>query len=199
MSNLTNLQTLTMALYKTFYAITRIWRYRLLSGNDHRMEGIPVIHQPLLILGKGIVRVGQNVHLGYELSADFWSGYTYMDLRGEGALIEIGEDVLINNSASLTADGSVIRIGRKTVAGVHLYIETGDGHSLQPDKRHSGDFPRLPVNIGENVFIGDRVTILKGVTIGDNAVIGSNSIVTRDIPANVVAAGNPCRVLHPLK
>ncbi|MCX6308296.1 MAG: DapH/DapD/GlmU-related protein [Bacteroidia bacterium] len=188
-----------MALYKKIYASTRIWRYRLLSGKSHRMEGKPILHQPLLIQGNGLVRVGERVHLGYELSADFWSGYTYLDLRGKGALIEIGEDVMINNSASLTADGSVIKIGRKTIAGVHLSIETGDGHSLHPEKRHSGDFPRLPVIIGENVFIGDRVTILKGVTIGDNTVIGSNSIVTKDIPANVVAAGNPCRVLHPLK
>ncbi len=188
-----------MAFFKSICARTRIWRFRMLSGNDHQIEGMPVIHQPLLIQGKGIVRVGRNVQLGYELSADFWSGYAYMDLRGEGALIEIGDDVMLNNSASLTADGASIRIGPKTVAGIHLSIETGDGHSLHPDKRHSGDFPRLAVVIGENVFLGDRVTILKGVTIGENAVIGSNSVVTRDIPANVVAAGNPCRVLHPLK
>jgi len=185
-------------MFKKNCATMRLWYYRQLSGNYNLLEGKPNLHQPLLIEGSGLIRVGHGVHLGYELSPDFWSGYTYMDLRGEGAKIEIGDDVTINNCAALTADGASIRIGRKTVAGVHLSIETSDGHTLHPDKRHNGEFPRKSVTIGENVFIGDRVTILKGVTIGDNAVIGANSVVTRDIPANSVAAGNPCRFLHSL-
>ena len=54
----------------------------------------------------------------------------------------------------------------------------------------------MPVHIGENVWIGANVTVLPGVTIGDNAVIGANSLVTKDIPANTVAYGSPCKVIR---
>jgi len=55
------------------------------------------------------------------------------------------------------------------------------------------------VNIGDNVWLGINVIVLKGVTIGEHTIIGANSVVTRDIPANVIAAGNPCKILSNLK
>ncbi len=70
------------------------------------------------------------------------------------------------------------------------------GHPIHPDSRNSGYEYGIGVAIGHNVWIGGSVVINPGVTIGDNAVIGSGSVVTGDIPANVVAAGNPCRVLR---
>ena len=62
-------------------------------------------------------------------------------------------------------------------------------------RREKGYERALPVKIGDKVWIGGGVTILPGVTIGDNSVIGAGSVVTKDIPANVVAAGNPCRII----
>jgi acetyltransferase-like isoleucine patch superfamily enzyme len=62
----------------------------------------------------------------------------------------------------------------------------------------SMDYPREHVTIGKNVLVGNHVTILKGVTIGENSVIGNGSVVTKDIPANVIAAGLPCRVIRAL-
>ena len=71
-----------------------------------------------------------------------------------------------------------------------------DGHNLDIDKRHNEVLKSKDVFISENVFIGDNVTILKGVTIGANSVIGNGSIVTKSIPDNVIAAGNPARVIR---
>lgn len=70
------------------------------------------------------------------------------------------------------------------------------GHPVHPVSRQSGYEYGIPVSIGNNVWIGGNVVITPGVTIGDNVVIGAGSVVTKDIPANVVAAGNPCRVIR---
>ena len=69
-------------------------------------------------------------------------------------------------------------------------------HSLDALERRNGVFNNKPITIGDNVWIGANVTVLPGVTIGDGAVIGAGYVVTKDIPANVVAVGNPCRVLR---
>jgi acetyltransferase-like isoleucine patch superfamily enzyme len=185
-----------MRLLRKVYAKIRKCKYRALSGNYHQMEGKPAIYQPLLIMGTGNVFIGDRVSIGYESSPGFWNTYTYFDLRGTNGLIRIGHNVMLNNNTSMTADGAAIYIGANTIAGINLSIVSSDGHSINPASRHHGDFPRLSVTIGENVFLGDNVSILKGVHIGNNSVIGAHSVVTKDIPENVVAAGNPCRVLH---
>lgn len=68
---------------------------------------------------------------------------------------------------------------------------------IHPEQRLMFDDAK-PINIGENVWIGANATVLSGVTIGKNSVIGAGSVVTKDIPENVVAVGNPCRVLRPI-
>jgi acetyltransferase-like isoleucine patch superfamily enzyme len=76
-----------------------------------------------------------------------------------------------------------------------------DFHGLRPDERQSTSAhirTARPVKIGTNVFIGARSIVLKGVNIGNNSVIGAGSVVTNHIPGNVVAAGNPCRIVRPL-
>ena len=70
------------------------------------------------------------------------------------------------------------------------------GHPVLPDLRIYGYQYNMPVHIGRNCWLGAGVVVLPGVTIGDNTVIGAGSIVTKDIPANVVAVGNPCKVLR---
>ena len=73
---------------------------------------------------------------------------------------------------------------------------TTAGHAIDPEQRDKGMEIALPITIGSHVWIGANVSILPGVAIGDNVVIGAGSVVTKDLPANVIAAGNPCSVLR---
>lgn len=86
-------------------------------------------------------------------------------------------------------------IGDHVMIGPNVTIATA-GHPVQPDLRRKAIQFNQPVHIGNNVWIGANALILPGVTIGDNSVIGGGSVVTKDIPANVVAVGNPCKVLR---
>ena len=86
-----------------------------------------------------------------------------------------------------------ITLGDNVRVGANTTIISGDAH--QDDPRAGKD---KPINIEDNVWIGSNVMILKGVTIGRNSVVGAGSIVTKSIPENVVAAGNPCKVIKPL-
>lgn len=114
------------------------------------------------------------------------------------ARLIIGERVGMS-AVTITAH-ELIEIGDDSQIGAGTVIIDSDFHSLSPtvEARHTQLGETRPVSIGRNVFIGTRCVILKGVTIGDNAVIGAGSVVTRDIPANTIAAGNPCRILHTL-
>lgn len=180
------------------HACLRRFRYKRLSGGYRQLVGRPILCQPLLIKGDGFIHIGNKVQIGYESSSGFWSTYAYFDLRGK-AEIRIGDNVMINNNVSLTADGADITIGSGTVTGINLSVMTSDGHDLDPSHRHDGPVKCLPIVIGEHVFLGDNVTVLKGVTIGKNSVIGANSLVVKDIPANAVASGNPCKILRMLE
>lgn len=88
-----------------------------------------------------------------------------------------------------------VYIGNQVMIGPNVTICT-TGHPVYPQYREMGAHYSLPIHIGNKVWIGANSVVLPGVTIGDNSVIGAGSIVTRDIPANVVAVGNPCRVLR---
>lgn len=111
-----------------------------------------------------------------------------------GTNITLGEHSYINMNCSFIDDGK-ITIGKAVMLGSNVVIATV-GHPIRPDMRKY--MYTDPVVIGDNCWIGANVTICPGVTIGENSVIGAGSVVTRDIPANVVAVGNPCRVLRPI-
>ena len=92
-------------------------------------------------------------------------------------------------------DDTHIYIGDYTMIGPNVTIATA-GHPILPELREKLYQYNMSVKIGRNCWIGAGVTIVPGVTIGDNTVIGAGSIVTKDIPANVVAVGNPCKVMR---
>ena len=108
----------------------------------------------------------------------------------------IGDDTFINHNAYLM-DGARLSIGKHCFIGPNCGIYTAH-HALIPEERNQGLEMAKAVTIGDNVWIGGDVTIVPGVTIGDGAVIGAKSVVTKDIPSNVVAAGNPCKVIRPI-
>ena len=111
-----------------------------------------------------------------------------------GRHIHLGNNVYFNFNATLV-DDTHIYIGDCTMLGPNVVIATA-GHPILPELREKALQYNLPVHIGKNCWLGAGVIVLPGVTIGDNTVIGAGSVVTKDIPANVVAVGNPCKVLR---
>lgn len=135
----------------------------------------------------------------------------------KGLLGHIADDQVIINQPFYCDYGRQISVGRRFFANFHLTIldeacvTIGDDcfigpdvsiytacHSTDPTERNSRREWAEPVSIGDNVWIGGSVTILPGVTIGNNVTIGAGSVVTKDIPDNCVAVGNPCKVVKEL-
>lgn len=110
-----------------------------------------------------------------------------------GANIELGENVYFNFNCVLL-DVCAIRIGAHTLFGPGVQVYT-PLHPMDAASRRRQEFGR-PVTIGADVWVGGGAIILPGVQVGDRAVIGAGSVVTRDVPADVLAAGNPCRVIR---
>jgi maltose O-acetyltransferase len=128
---------------------------------------------------------------------------------GEDAVIErpfhcdYGENIVVGarfyaNAGCVFLDCAPITFGDRVLLGpgVHVYAAT---HPLDAETRRRGLELAAPVTIGDDVWIGGAAVVLPGVTIGDCAVIGAGSVVTHDVPADVVAAGNPCRPLRELE
>lgn len=111
-----------------------------------------------------------------------------------GNHVHLGRNVYSNYGVTFV-DDTHIYIGDYTMIGPNVVLATA-AHPADPDLRRKGLQYNLPVRIGKNCWLGAGVIVLPGVTIGDNTVIGAGSVVTRDIPSNVVAVGNPCRVLR---
>jgi acetyltransferase-like isoleucine patch superfamily enzyme len=110
-----------------------------------------------------------------------------------GYNIEIGNNFFANYNL-LILDCAKVIIGDNVLIGPNVSIYTA-GHPVHFETRNLGFEYAFPITIGDNVWIGGNVVINPGVTIGKNSVIGSGSVVTKDIPADVVAVGNPCRVI----
>lgn len=110
-----------------------------------------------------------------------------------GFNIELEENVFINFNC-VFLDCAKIKIGKNVLIGPNVQIYTA-GHPVDAGRRISGLEFAKPVTIEDNVWIGGSAVINPGVTIGKNSIIGSGSIVTKDIPENVIAAGNPCRII----
>lgn len=174
----------------------RIWKYKSLS-DCKSVSGTPEIAYPVLLKGEGSIRFGNKVKIGVELSPGFYSGYGYMEARNPESKIEIGNNVRLNNGFSIVALQK-ISIGDNALIGLNFRVSDSDFHHLKPLERFSPNPPSEQVSIGNNVFIGSDVTILKGVSISDNSVVGSNSVVTKNVPDNVIVAGNPARIIREL-
>ncbi len=111
-----------------------------------------------------------------------------------GHHVHFGKGVYANFGLTMV-DDTHIYVGDYTMFGPNVVVATA-GHPILPELREKAYQYNMPVHIGRNCWIGAGAIILPGVTIGDNTVIGAGSVVTRDIPSNVVAVGNPCRVLR---
>ena len=136
------------------------------------------------ILQRLIPELGENT----VILSPFYTDY--------GSFCRIGANSFLNHNAYLM-DGGGITIGHHVFIGPNCGMYTA-AHPLLPEERNLGLEKASPIVIGDNCWIGADVTILPGVTIGEGTVIGAKSVVTRDIPAGVIAMGNPCRVIRPI-
>lgn len=146
--------------------------------------------------GGGAYCIGENVVFGYKIGGGYKFGYCELQCRTLDSKICIGNNVFFNNNLSIICC-SKVSIGNDCMIGINCQIMDFDAHSINPEKRHqSGTVANIIID--DNVWIGNNVIILKGVHIGENSVVAAGAIVTKDIPANVVAAGVPARVIKNL-
>lgn len=113
-----------------------------------------------------------------------------------GYNIEIGENFYSNHNLTIL-DGNKVKFGDNVFIAPNCGFYTA-GHPLDYEIRNKGLEYTKPIEIGNNVWIGGNVVVLPGIKIGNNVVIGAGSVVTKDIPSNVVAVGNPCKVIKQL-
>ncbi len=111
-----------------------------------------------------------------------------------GQHISVGENFYCNAYCTIL-DPAPVTIGDNVMFAPHVGIYTAT-HPVHPENRNSGYEYALPITIGNNVWLGGHVVVNPGVTIGDNVVVGSGSVVTKDLPPDVIAAGNPCKVIR---
>lgn len=182
---------------KFFLFITlRIWKYKFLS-DCKRVTGKPNLYIPLLLNGKGKISFGKNVQIGVSAAHFTYSTYNYLLAFEEESEIFIGDNVVLANGASIQA-ASKITLEDNVMIGINCFLVDTDGHDLDPEKRMTGIPKTGNITIKRNAVVYYNSVVFKGVTIGENSVIGACSVVTKDIPPNVFAAGNPARVIRNL-
>ena len=145
--------------------------------------------------GEGTLIIGNRNMLGYRLAFRLGTGEILLQARNPDARIVIGEANAFSNNVSIVANEQ-ITIGDRSQIGDLVSIYDCDFHEINPATRNRSAGLTKPVIIGNNVWLGSRVIVLKGVIIGDNSVIAAASVVTKPIPANCIAAGNPAKVIR---
>lgn len=150
----------------------KLWEYNSLRPSE-------TARQEEILRGL-LGRCGKQFHFNQPFRCDY------------GENISIGENFFANFNLTIL-DEAEVTFGDNVFIGPNVSIYTAC-HPIEPGERNTSVEWSEPVSVGNNVWIGGSVTILPGVTIGDNCTIGAGSVVVKDIPANSVAAGNPCRV-----
>jgi len=145
-----------------------------------------IISGPNIHIGDCFTAVGEPMH---RVEIGVWG-------REPGAgTIRIGRGVLMSPGSRISASDEVV-IGDGVMMANGTYITDSDWHTVYDRTRRADAV--TPVHIGDNVWLGDHATVLKGVSIGANSVVAARSVVTRDVPANVIVAGNPAKVVKEL-
>lgn len=150
--------------------------------------GVPLVYGEHLK-----IYIGDNSQI---IDSTLASGHVF-----DEAILKIGSRVTVGYHTDISVSKHV-EIGDDTVIAKDCFIADTDGHPISPKRRRLHDSIRKsevsPVVIGKNVWIGTGCYILKGVNVGDNSIIAANSVVTKDVPSNVIVAGNPAKVVKEL-
>ena len=143
----------------------------------------PEMERRQKLLKEMFFEIGENCYIEPPFHSNFGGGH-----------VHFGNNIYANFNLTLV-DDTHIYVGDYTMFGPNVTVATA-GHPILPELREKGYQYNAPVHIGRNCWIGAGAVILPGVTLGDNVVVGAGSIVTKDLPSNVVAVGNPCKVLR---
>lgn len=141
------------------------------------------IEERTQMLKEMFAEIGENCYIEPPFHANFG-----------GKHVHFGKGIYANFNLTLV-DDTHIYIGDYTMIGPNVTVASA-GHPIDAELREKGYQYNMPVHIGKNCWLGAGVIIVPGITIGDNVVIGAGSIVTKDLPPNVVAVGNPCKILR---
>lgn len=165
------------------------------SYKRYRIVGVPYIE----VCEGGRIVLGDNLCMNNGMMANQIGFNTPCVLRAEGGAIVLGESVGMSQTV-LIAKNADITIGDHVILGGGVKVYTTDFHSRDYLERRNMESDTdgrkcAPVSIGDDCFIGAGVIILKGVNIGKRSIIGAGSVVTKDIPDDCIAVGNPCRVV----
>lgn len=182
----------TPYLIKRLYKIINQWYVqRFVAPQFDTLGSIPEIAHP-----RSLVIFGRNIHLGKYAqiicASDNCVRFTSWPSKQADAEIVLGDYCLISPGVRISAAQS-IRIGDNCMLAANVIISDSDWHGIY--NRIRPFRCTKPVVIENNVWLGERVIVTKGVTIGENSVVGAGSVVTKNIPANCVAAGNPARII----
>ncbi len=164
------------------------------TGKHLKLNGIPSISRfPM-----------SKISLGNDCTINSSYNSTGMGIYKRSRIVTVEKfaKILIGNNVGLSGatilSASNITIEDNVIIGAHSIIMDTDRHNINARQRLTGKAASSPVLIKKGSWIGMNSTILKGVTIGENVIIGANSLVTRDIPDNVIAGGNPCKIIKNL-
>lgn len=189
-------QTIGLGISRLRTLAGRLWRLEAeLKGarfeGASRIEGRPIVS----VAPGSIMKFGPNLVLNNYVRSNPLACFQPCTLRtlAPGAELILGPNV--GMSGTVICAGQHISIGEETILGSGVMILDNDFHELDPQGRWRDEHVKnaRPIKIGRQVFIGARAIILKGVTIGDRALVGAGAVVTRDVPADHLAAGNPAQ------
>lgn len=174
--------------------LERVWVKHFIAPQLDALGSHYQVMQPWYVKIHGAhIRIGESPHIiaarDRRVTLTTWQ---FEDAQGH---IDVGDYCLICPGVRLDSACS-IAIGSNSMLASSVYITDADWHDLYDRSRPIGN--TAPVVLADNVWIGDSAIVCKGVTIGENSVIGAGAVVAGDIPANVIAAGNPARVIRPL-
>lgn len=172
--------------------------YSIWISNDFRKVGKDfTVASPLYLLGGKNISIGNNVSFDQRLRLDTIDEFFDDKFTPE---IRIGNNVSIQKDCHIGAINKII-IGNNVLLASKVYISdhshgetTADAIKLPPAQRRL--YSKGPVIIEDNVWLGEGVVVLPGVTIGENSIVGANAVVTKSIPRNCVAGGNPARIIR---
>ncbi|MEA2573911.1 MAG: hypothetical protein QOH93_1209 [Chloroflexia bacterium] len=166
--------------------------YRLKYGKRVSFGKNFVTNGKLVVKGPGKVILGDNINAWCQAEKN-----VFITFRPESRIV-VGHDTRLNGISAMAY--STITVGPRCIVASTMLVDT-DFHSTDPNLRHDPDAPFAvaPIELKENVWVAGQSAILKGVTVGENSIVAFRAVVTRDVPANVVAGGNPARVVKELE